>query len=356
MASLTQIAVVSRKGIRYGIYALILIIIARFVFNFGVSLYKKIFPPPPPSPTVTFGKLPKLPFPEKERPENLTYVLETPDGKLPALPEQEPIYFMPPIASSINVVENAKSKARSLGFDPNGKPIVESIKNVYLFQKTTQPSTLTMNIITGIFSISYNLNADPSAVSGIPSAPDQAISQVKSYFGSAGITPDFVNGRSTSELLKLEGGNFVKVDSLSDAELVKVNLFRENLGLDKDIISVTPNMPEANIWAITSGTRSIIAAEYHYYQLDKQKSGTYPLKSAEEAWEELKGGNAYFANLGTDSDGQITIRRVYLGYYDPGQYTEFYQPVVVFEGDGGFFAYVPAVKSDLYGAETNPSQ
>lgn len=351
MASLTQIAVVSRKTIRFGVYAIILIIIARIVFNFGVSLYKKIFPTPPPEPTVTFGKLPKLPFPEKEKPENLTYVLETPDGKLPDLPDQELVYFMPPVSSSINVVENAKFKAQSLGFDPNGKPIVENIKNVYIFQKTNRPSTLTMNIITGIFSISYNLNADSSAISGSPPTPEQAISSVKGYFGSVGITPDFTNGRSTHELLKLEGGNFVKVDSLSEAKVVKVNLFRENLGLGKNILSVTPNMPEANIWAIVSGIRSIIVAEYHYFYLDKQKSGTYPLKSSEEAWEELKKGEAYFANPGTDSNGQITIRRVYLGYYDPGQISEFYQPVVVFEGDEGFYAFVPAVKSDLYGAE-----
>lgn len=356
MASLTQIAVVSRKGIRYGIYAIILIIIARFVFNIGVSLYKKIFPPPPPEPTVTFGKLPKLPFPEKEKPENLSYVLETPDGKLPTLPIQEPVYFMPPISSSIDVVDNAKNKAQALGFGSDGKPIAEALKNVYIFQKKNLPATLTMNIITGIFSISYNLNADPTVISGIPPAPDAAASQVKSYFGAVGISPDFQNGRSTTEFLKLEGGNFVKVDSLSDSELIKVNLFRENLGLDKDISSVTPDMPEANIWATITGNRTIIAAEYHYFQVDQQKSGTYPLKTADETWEELKNGNGFIANLGTNSDGKITIRRVYLAYYDPGQYAEFYQPVVVFEGDGGFYAYVPAVKADLYGAEAESSK
>ncbi|OGM28574.1 hypothetical protein A2962_03095 [Candidatus Woesebacteria bacterium RIFCSPLOWO2_01_FULL_39_61] len=356
MASLTQIAIVSRKGIRYGIYAIVLIIIARFVFNIGVSLYKKIFPPPPPEPTVAFGKLPKLPFPEKERPENLNYVLETPDGKLPTLPAQETLYFMPPISSSIDDVESAKTKAQALGFNPDGKPIAEALKNVYIFDKTNIPSTLTMNIITGIFSISYNLNADPSVISGVPPASDLATDQAKSYFVSVGISSDFQQGRSTTEFLKLEGGNLVKVDSQSDSELIKVNLFRENLGLNKDISSVTPDMPEANIWVIITGNRTIISAEYHYFQVDQQKSGTYPLKTADEAWEELKKGDTFIANLGTDTDGQITIRRVYLAYYDPGQYAEFYQPVVVFEGDGGFYAYVPAVKADLYGAEAESSE
>ncbi|KKQ73667.1 MAG: hypothetical protein US95_C0050G0001, partial [Candidatus Woesebacteria bacterium GW2011_GWB1_38_5] len=44
--------------------------------------------------------------------------------------------------------------------------------------------------------------------------------------------------------------------------------------------------------------------------------------------------------------GNIVIRKVYLAYYDPDQYTEYYQPVIVFEGDDDFTAYVSAIIDD----------
>lgn len=355
MASLTEISTISRKSIRFGIYALIVILIARFVFNFGVGLYRKIFPPKAPEPTITFGKLPAIPFPEREDFGTVSYSLETVDGKYPELLDQIPVYFMPPISSSIDIVEAAQSKASKLGFDPNGKPIVESVKNIYIFNKSNTPSTLTMNIISGVFSISYNLSVNPFVVSATPINSDQAIGQVRSYFSSVS-DPNEINDRvATHQFLKVESGGFTEVDSQSESNLVKVNLFRKNLGEETDIPSVSPDMPEANLWAIVSGSRTIIAAEYHYFPVDLQRSGTYPLKTAETAWNELQNGEAFIANMGSNS-GQVTIRRIYLAYYDAGQYTEFYQPVIVFEGDGGFYAYVPAVTPEHYGAEIETSE
>ena len=354
MASLTEISIVSRKIIRYGIYAIILIVIARYAFIAGVSIYKKLFPAPPPEPTVAFGKLPSIPFPEKEAKKGLNFTLETPDGKLPAFPDQLEVYFMPPIASDIKVVDAAREKAQKLEFDSAGKPIVESIQNVYIFPKRNVPSTLTMNIITGVFSISYDINANPSVLNGIVPEPKTMITDVRSYFSSVASqegSDDINKGIATYELLRVDAGKFVKVDALSDADLIKVNLFRENWGSKKDIVNVTPEMPEANIWAIVAPNRTYIAAEYHYFPIDKGKLGTYPIKGADEAWEDLKSGKSFIANLGSSGKDDIKIRRVYLAYYDSGAYTEFYQPVFVFEGDGGFYGYVPAVKSEFYGAE-----
>lgn len=351
MASLTESSIIARKVIRYAIYGLILIIILRFTIKLGVGIYRKIFPAPPPKPTVAFGKLPTLPFPEKAVPPDLTYTLETPDGKLPVLAKQVEIYFMPPIPSNIRVLETAKEKARSLGFNPEGRLLVENVPNVYIFQGRNPASSLTMNIITGVFSISYDLSSDPSAISGMPPAPEAAIAQARSRLQSAGLLhEDLSEGRTTHEFLRIEGGKFVSAVSLSEASAIKVNLFRKSFG--KDIPSVSPDAKQANIWFMfVGGSGQIIGAEYHYFPMDEKNPATYPLKTADETWEELKSGKSYVANLGDNESGNITIRRVYLAYYDAGQYTAFYQPIVVFEGDNDFTAYVPAVASNFYGGE-----
>jgi len=349
MASLTQSSIVARKIIRYGVYAVIFIIIARFTFKTAVSIYLKLFPPSPPEPTVGFGKLAKIPFPLKEVPTNISYKLEIPEGKLPEIPEQAKVYFMPPISAEINVEDQARARADKLGFKREGKMVVENIPNVWVFPKSGEPSNLTMNIITGIFSISYDLNANPQAISGIAPTPESAISKANSILSAADILAnDIKNGTSTHEYLRIEAGNFIHAISQSEAQAIRVNLFRKSYA-DK-IPNVTPEFPkESNVWFIFTKTKTI-AAEYHYYPIDEKKVETYPLKTAEVAWEELKSNKGFITNLGDNKDS-VTVRKVYLAYYDAGQYTEFYQPVIVFEGDNEFAGVVPAVTDEYYGAE-----
>lgn len=349
MASLTQTSITARKIIRYGAYAIILILVGRLMLRGAIALYKRIFPTPPPKPTVAFGKLPALPFPEKNTGRSFNYTLELPEGKLPTLPKQEIVYFMPPFSSNIAVVDDAKALADRLGFNPDGKPIVEKVPNVYIFQRENGLSTLTMNIITRIFSISYNINANPQVLLGTPPDPERAISQITGFLSGGGLLSDELKGgRTTTEFLKMTGGIFSPVSSLSEADSIKVNIFRKNYGTNDSIPSVTPDMPEANIWFVIGGAgRQIIAGEFNYFPLEAGRNGTYPLKTSETAFEQLKQGKAFIANA-PDTEN-ITIRRVYLGYYDAGQYAKYYQPVVVFEGDGNFYAYVPAVADDFYG-------
>lgn len=350
MASLTDTSILARKLIRYSIYAVILLIVGRYALRGGAALYRRIFPKPPPPPTVSFGKLPGLPFPERKDVPTFLYVLETPDGKLPAVPDQGVVYFMPPLTTQIRSLEIAQDKARALGFNPNAKPILENIPSIYLFQKAGgAPSTLIMNIVTGTFSINYDTTANPGILNGTPPNEDNALARVQGVLSNAGLlTQDLSTGRNIFEFSKVEGGKFVPAVSLSEANITKVNIFRKSFGETK-IPSVSSNGTEANVWFLLATGGEIIAAEYHYFPIDESKFSTYPLKTAEKAWDDLKAGKAFIANAGENQEGKMAIRRVYLGYYDAGQYTEFYQPVIIFEGDNNFLAYVPAVTEEYYG-------
>lgn len=349
-ATLTQASIIARKIIRFSIYGLILIIVARFTIGLGIKIYRNFFPEPPLPPTVAFGKLPLLPFPENQPSKgSLTYSLETPEGGLPTFFEQAKVYFMPKIPPTIQSLEFAKQKATTLGFSPDGRELVET---VFLFQNASAPSTLTMNVVSGIFSISYDLRANPSAIEKIPPAPDIATSQIRSYLARADLLKDDLSGIIAHEFIKIEEGKFVSAVSLSESDLVKINLFRKSFD---ELPTVTLDPKEANVWFMISGDREranqIIAAEYHYYPVDEEQDATYPIKTAQKAWEELNSGEAFIASFGNNDEGNITIRNVYLAYYDAGQYTSYYQPVVVFEGDNDFVAYIPAVTSEYYGEE-----
>lgn len=347
MASLTKVSIISRKAIRYSIYFVILALIARFSINTGVELYKRYNPEPPPPPTVGFGRLSGMPFPEKEFPKGLKFTIETPEGGLPNLADQLPVYFMPRLTSSLAVLDEAQRKATSLGFNANGRRLVANVPNIYVFERSSRPQTLLVNIITGTFSISYDLTTDRSILSGIPPSNEAAIEAVKRYLGR-NLADDISRGRETSEYKKIQAGVLVDAESLSEAELTKVNLFRKNF-TELNIPSMTHKAVEANVWFNVASGNNIVNGEYHYYPISEDRSETYPLISAQAAFEKLNEGEAFIANMDDPENKDIVIRRIYLAYYDAGQYSEFYQPVVVFQGDDNFFAYVPAVTSEYYG-------
>jgi hypothetical protein len=348
MASLTEVSIMTRKIIRYSIYFVIFIFVARILFKAGKNIFLKIFPPAEPPATVTFGKLPTLPFPEKEKIGNISLTLETADGNLPVLPTQAKVFFMPKQSSHLLSLDIAKQNAQSLGFLPEGEAMNETL---YKFISKNSFATLQMDIVTGAFSISYNLKADPSPVERKPQSPEILAAFARSYLSSADLLPDDLTGSTQNEFLKIEGENIVTALSLSDSDFVKIHFFRKNY---EELPTVTNEPKKGNVWFMLSGSqeqeRKIIAGEYHYFPVDESQNSTYPLKTAQEAWSTLISGNAYIASYGQNKEGDsVKIRKVYLAYYDPGKAINFFQPVIVFEGDKDFVAYIPAVISDYYG-------
>lgn len=317
------------------------------LWGIGKNIYRTLFPAPPPPPTVAFDKLPKLPFPEKKNLPKLEYKVETPEGELPVLPSQIIVYFMPKLSVHLLSLDIAREKAVKLGFSPESQEISAT---VYRFFHSKTSAILEMNIVSGIFSISYNLPTDFALSQGQPPSPEIAASRVRSFLSSANLLPEDLTGITTHQFLKVESQNLVDAISLSEADLIKINLFRKSYN---QLPSLTPKPNEANIWFIASGVRQrekqIIAAQFHYFPVDESQSATYPIKTSQEALDKLVADKGYIANLGLNEDGKITIRKIYLAYYDSGVRTEFYQPIIVFEGDHGFTAYVPAVTDDYYG-------
>ncbi len=345
MTSLTRTAITARKIIRYGLYGFVLLLIMRSVIKTGLRIYRTAFPPPPPPPTVEFGILTPIPLPAQAERDGITYKLETPTGELPTLPEQMKVYFMPQKATTLFSLDEAKTDATTLGFSGKQEQLNST---VYRFYRPEIPAYMEMDIINKVFSLSYDLAADPSPLENNPPATETAKAYVKNFLSSANLSHPDLEGPVTFEYLKVQQQRFVEVVSLSEADLVKVNLYRQAID---DYPSLTPKGDEANVWFIVSGSNKresqVIAGQYHYFPIDLEKSSTYPIKSAEVAWQELQAGGGYIHRI-PDSKN-VVIRRVYLAYMDPGVPSEFYQPVIVFEGDNDFVAYVPAVSQDYYG-------
>lgn len=344
--TLTATAFYTRSAIKYGTLLVIFIILARIFWGFGYAIYLRVFPPPPPPPTVAYGRMPKLIYTPKEY--KYSFTLETTTGELPKLPSQAYVLLMPKNSVSFLDLDEATKTARALGFNTIGIPLSETI---YRFEKPDVPSYLDINIVNKTFSVNYRLKESPELLNTRPRSTDEALSAAKELLSQARLyTPDLATGTTSFEFLKVEPPKLNSALSLSDANFVRVNFFRKSYG---ELPVVTAAKKSGNVWFIISGSQSrgnqIIAGEYHYFPVDENKKSTYPLKSAQDAWNELISGKGYLAQESTTS--KVIVRRVYLAYYDSGQAQGFLQPVYVFEGDNEFVGYVPAITSQYYGSE-----
>jgi hypothetical protein len=354
MTQLTQIAITARKTIRYTLLGIVFLTVGRILWGVGISVYLQIFPPAPPAPTVKFGKLSQIPFPLQTEVPKLQYNLETATGGFPTnIAKQGKVFFMPKVNPNLLSLDTAKYKASQMGFiAPN--PTAES-DTLYKFQTPNNPSTLTVNIVTNAFSISYDLVADRSPLNNRPPAPEIAASDFKGILSAADNLPEDLSGPMIPEYFKLDSGNLVKVLALAEADVTKVNLFRKEY--DK-LPSLTAKPTESNVWGIVSGAQQkdmkIVAAEYHYFPVDESQASTYPLITPEQAFAELQSGKGYIASMGQYKDGDsLKIRKIYLAYFDPGVPSDFYQPIYVFDSGetdpvNSFIGYIPAVDRTYY--------
>lgn len=350
MNSLTQVAITSRKVIRYGVFFIIFLLVGRVLLSAGISLYKKLFPAPPPPPTITYGKLPALPFPNPADSTDFSFTLETVEGGYPKLPTQAKVFFMLKPSSNLLSLETAKTRAEALGFGLDAQQVSQTI---YRFPSVKVPSTLEINSVSGAFSISYDFGTDSSPLGQRPPFPEIAAANARSFLSSADLLPTDLTGPTTHEFLKTQDGKLVTALSQSEAKLIKINLFRKAYD---NLPCLTRNARDANVWFMIGGlperARQIVTAEYHYFPVDETQFATYPLKTSETAWSEFTSKKRHIAKTGNHREGDnIKIRKVYLAYYDPGEAFEFLEPVIVFdEGvEDGFMAYVPAVTPDYYG-------
>ena len=340
MATLTEVSYYTRRGIKWGAIGLVVVLLTPVVWGAVKRVYLKLRPPPPPPPTVAYGTLPGLHFPEAPEAYQPVLRLETIDGKLPKVTTVGKVYVVNVNKSRLLELERVKTKVRSLGFSNEPEAVDEQ---TYKFVHPAIPATLTVNVIYGAYRFSYDWTLDQALYSAqaVPNN-DQAFLEAKSWFQTLGILgSDLASGQPKFGYFAAQPPEMVPTVSLSEANFIRVDLFRSNRD---DLPWVTTGGSHSPVNVIFSGvadrTKRVVQADFAYSQILEGNFATYPLKSVDQAWNELQQGKGYVAHT---AGAQVVIRQVSLAYYESDQPQEFVQPVFVFEGDGGYVAYVAAI-------------
>lgn len=338
--SLTEIAYSSRKIIKYGGIGLVTFLIVWPIYTLAVSAYKAAHPPYIP-PTLKYGILPKIVFPEKQF-EKKNFTFQLPNDTFPAFKDQQKVYVVYRSNSSFLALEEDTKTAKDFGF--SGTP-TEIQPGIYQFKDETLNGTLTMNVLDGSFRLEYPYQNDQLLLNpkSVPTKED-AINEASRFLQSGGkMTDDLSGGEQKVSYWRIEFDGLKAVSSPSEANAVRVDFFRKNLEDNLAILSTEKD--KASVSVLVSGSdvagKKILDVSYKYTNIDRESYSTYPIKTTEQAVNDLKIGNYWPVSEVSTND--IIIRKIYLAYFEPVTLTNYMQPIFVFEGDNNFTAYVPAV-------------
>ena len=345
MITLTAASSLTRKSINFTVIAVIALIFLKFSLSLALAYWKAAHPPPPAPPTVAFGKLSRIDFTANNN-QGLTasisaYKIETVGNVLPPTPDTGKIYFMPHTPPNLLALERATELAHKMNFGSEAIPVAGN-KNQYKFLDLKNfQHQLIIDTTNNNFSIKNSYVEEE--ISPLP-PKEKIIETAKNFLSSYGFNKeDLLNGNFQVVPLIYQDGDFNEVPSLAEANASRI-IFSRGL-LDEYPIVNSANLVYLLQTNNTDPGKRIIEANYIYYPIDKQTSATYPLKTASLAYEELKAGKG-FLNKFTAPQDSVVIRKVYLAYFDSEKPQPYLQLIFVFEGDGGFQAFVPAVTSE----------
>lgn len=349
MSQLTDISQVAKKFV----FILIGLVGSYFIFIFllkvTVAYIRSMNKPKTAPPTVNFGKLPLPRFAEFASNSNgLTFQLLTVEGAPPQATAAAKVYKMPKKLPSFSISQRAINFAKKLDF--TGEPSINI--NTYTFVSERNPMrTLTVEGVYLNFFLKYNYAGQPEIFAPpTVKSKEQLETIVTEYIKNRSLFDDTVfKGKKTLQLLHLDPATntLVPVTSLAASTAVRIDFFRQDLD---GLPLVTPEFFRSyNYTLFAQGSKkldaSMLEISYTFWPISQSDIATYPIKSAQAAYQELTEGNAYVINKG-QNDTDINIRKIYLGYFDDAKQQDFLQPVFVFEGDREFVSFTPAIVNE----------
>ena len=381
--TLHQTVEIAKKVLLGMVLGLAGIVILVLFFRFGIILKNLIFPPPTLPANHLYGTLKPINFPPSVTNAKLTYTINTVTGALPDFPERVNVFPIVQPQPNLLDLNKARTKAVNVGFvDGNNNVLPEKALDSTLYQ-WDEPKDLQRKLIINTLTTDFSLKSNFLSSSAILEAPgaltiDQTVSTVVDFLNHIGFVQSDLDMSKvtnpnqeisyfrTPQLLAIQNGALVPTSSLSTTQIIRVDLYQKDLEYDLNtgipelaggyktikmqIPILYPNPPYSTMsfW-VAAGQLSpqVVAAEFAHKNIDTSaaEAATYSIKTATEAFDELKEGKAYIASY-TGPNTNIAIKNAYLTYYVGKNNEPYLMPVIAFTDDNGFFAYVSAVKNE----------
>ena len=343
----------------FGVVGLIIVtlIVLWFLWLAARVIYNYITTQEQTNPGAFFGTIspPNLPKSSVDL-TRTSFQIDLPEGFLPQSPTELPVYPIPKPAGTLNSLEDAKNKVRSVGFTETPTRLSEA---VYSWKDPINDAkSITMNIASGEFTYRYNLKKDPEIIEGKFIIDEvEAVRKGQQFLHRLGSFPEDLNdGPTVINFYRQKGTKRKRATSFSEANQVEVYYFRKSINNQYPIVQSNPDLSYIRVLLGSNllKERGVVEADYVYWPIKYDDSSLYPIKTADQAWSEFQEGKAVFVKGVQKSYQEVFLENVELAYFETKSYQPYAQPIYIFRGSGvsnnklvEFVAYLPAVSNDL---------
>lgn len=341
MLTLSDASYDTKEIIKWGGLIIAGLVVLIVIIRMLLIAKEAIFPTPPPKPTVLFGKLEPQIFPKNVTNQNLIYSVNTLSGYLPALAGQAKVFTIQTFTPDLLGLSRAKQAAVQAGFTKNPSKLSDTLFEWTNPDTSQITSKLTMNIVNYNFNITSNYTSNTAFTLG-QGLPDQnsAIGSAQNLLTQLNSMPqDLDQTKTETNLLSLKNGALTPVANTSGAQVIRVIFHQSDID-NLPIYYENPN--SSNINVLIGSDSKVLEVNYIHQAAVTDNFSTYPLKTVQQAFDDLKQGKGYVAYYDGASK-EIPINNVFLAYYIGSQPQKYLMPIIVFAKDNNFYAYVPAV-------------
>lgn len=331
--------------VKFGVVLIVFIIGIVLLFPFGKGIYNTLFPKPISLPAAQFGKLPHIIFPENSLQKDFSYTIDTLPGVLPTFADRIDVYQIPAPQPNLLALERAKARTTDVGFTGDPLPLTDSLyqwTDASVLKKQLDFDILSLNFALGSLYLAPDASISATA---LPFDVD-AISMATSFISKLSSFPgDIDQGKTTTTYYAIADDELQEVPTRDGAQTIRVSFFQKDLA---EHPVYYPDAPFSNMNLLIGGSEqfapTVLGGIFAHYTTDA--SSAYGIKTANQAFEDLKNKKGFIASYAGSSDA-IEITDVKLGYYAPVISQGYLLPIIVFKGNDGFLGYVEAV-SDNY--------
>ncbi len=333
--TLSQTAILTKQIITISIITIVVSLSSFIGYKIWYAYYLAHLPPVEEKPDVKFGQLPLPNFPKGSvSSSNFSYSIDTSTGNLPKVgidPDFSKIakvYFVTKTYATLLSAENSKTLAEKFGIKTDPRVISET---GYLFQDDKK--SLTIDLDNGNFSYKVDL-----AISGKDSLDDdnKLVSGFLRELQTLGVFREELS-KGRNRVLHLKEG---------ETEFAQISLWPASID-NKLIFTSQFNTSDisAKVYKNTENLSNYLELNFNYYPVEPTTFATYPVKSAEIAFEDLKSGKGVI--IVEPTKPEVSITSIYLGYFLSKNYNPYLQPIFIFEGPS-FVAYVSAISEEYF--------
>ncbi len=328
----------------------ILSILVVFILFYSVNLILQIIElnkVPQVYTNTTFGKIKAPQIKNIASSTGLTFTLDTVEGKPVTATDTARVFYLPPPVSRFGYREKVYLIAKTLGFNTDVTKYQLKGETATLDDST---QSLSVDIRNFNFTYKYNFENNPDLfTSAVTPTTQESQNEAINFLQKIDKYPDEFTRATLNTIFFKYDPKTKELNQLSrnvGANLVEVDFYRPDID---GFPIVSPSFFNSQNYVLMmmtpGGDARIIKAQVKFFEKSDQQVGYYPVKTGDQAYQELKESKGVVIS-NPQQKKKIIIKTMKLGYLDPDFYQNYLQPVYIFIGEDDFVAYVTAITDD----------